>query len=123
MFHGLDTQVCGDTKCSQMGTHQPGYVDKHRYNRKQYCHPAITGQVLCLVKIRCHLQYFPDHFPDVIERHQGNQALIAESTRKHRSGTYGCLQFPADVINWIVFSKKSLLLCIYVKAKLPIVHP
>ena len=38
----------------------------------------------------------------------------------HRSGTYGCLKFPADVINWIVFSKKSLLLCIYVKrAKLP----
>ena len=44
------------------------------------CHPAITGQVLCLVKIRCHLQYFPDHFPDVIERHQGNHGT---DCRKH----------------------------------------
>ena len=80
MLHGLDTQVCGNTKCSQMGTHQPCYVDKHRYNRKQYCHPAITGQVLCLVKIRCHLQYFLDHFPDVIEWYQSNQGT---DRRKH----------------------------------------
>ena len=40
-------------------------------------------------------------------------ALIALVPKKHRSGTYGCLQFPAGVINWIVFSKKFLLFFVF----------
>ena len=63
-----------------MGTHKPGYVDKHRQDSKQYCHPAIASQILCLAKIWCHLQYFLDHFPDVIEWHQSNQSTDG---RKH----------------------------------------
>ncbi len=82
MLHGLDTQVCGNTKCPKWEHISPANVDKHRQDSKQYCHPAIASQVLCLAKIWCHLQYFLDHFPDVIEWHQSNQGTDAESTQE-----------------------------------------
>ena len=56
------------------------------------------------MKVKEAVDYFADFYEDFSKQ---------KAPRKHRSGTYGCLQFPADVINWIVFSKKFLLFFVF----------
>ena len=50
MLHGLDTQVCGNANAPKWEPHQPCYVDKHRYNRKQYCHQPLPVRLCACPK-------------------------------------------------------------------------